>query len=134
MCTCFNLRKTARIVTQHFDEALRDLGIRITQFTLLVHVYSGEKLNITRLSDLMLMDRTTLARNLNPLVKKNLLEVRRGEDKRTRYVLITDLGIETLEKALPAWKKKQDSILSKMGNQNWDSIRSGLNSLLENLE
>src|SRR5919106_5809931 len=63
-CACRNLRRTARAVTQLYDQTLRPSGLRITQFTLLVAVAISEPVPITRLADALDLDRTTLARDL----------------------------------------------------------------------
>src|SRR5829696_8230036 len=88
-CACANLRKAARAVTQLFDEALAPSDLRATQFTLLVTSRLTGESTINELAERMAMDRTTLSRNLKPLVRNGLLEVRPGEDGRTRLVRIT---------------------------------------------
>src|SRR5215217_5827709 len=79
-CACANLRRAARAVTQVFDEALAPSGLRATQFTLLVTSRLMGESTINELAEKMAMDRTTLSRNLKPLVRSGLLEVRPGED------------------------------------------------------
>ena len=66
-CACRNLRRTARAVTQLYDDTLRPSGLRITQFTLLVAVAISEPVPITRLADALDLDRTTLARDLKQI-------------------------------------------------------------------
>ena len=78
-CTCFNLRKATRAVTQLFDEALKPCGLYATQFTLLAAISSQENVTITELSKTLVMDRTTLTRNLNPLQKSGWVEVTPGD-------------------------------------------------------
>ena len=63
-CTCFNLRKATRAVTQLFDEALKPAGLYATQFTLLAAISFRKDATITELSKALIMDRTTLTRNL----------------------------------------------------------------------
>jgi len=77
-CACSNVRKAARAVTQLFDELLQPTGLRSTQFTLLVAVALLGEAPVTQLSRALVMDRTTLARNLKPLESLGLLTVEAG--------------------------------------------------------
>src|SRR5918994_5013719 len=88
-CACANLRKAARAVTQLFDAALAPSGLKSTQFTLLVTSRLSGEATINGLAERMAMDRTTLSRNLKPLVRDGLLEVSPGGDGRTRLVRIS---------------------------------------------
>ncbi|MEE8273100.1 MAG: MarR family transcriptional regulator, partial [Alphaproteobacteria bacterium] len=67
ICTCFNLRKAARAVTQLYDAALGPSGLRATQFSLIAALGVRGAPTISQLAKAMVMDRTTLTRNLKPL-------------------------------------------------------------------
>jgi DNA-binding MarR family transcriptional regulator len=121
-CACANLRKAARAVTQVFDEALAPSGLRATQFTLLVtNRLTGES-TINDLAEKMAMDRTTLSRNLKPLVRSGLLEVRPGEDSRTRLVRVTPAGERSLEEAYPLWQQAQRETVGALGEERYDAL------------
>jgi DNA-binding MarR family transcriptional regulator len=121
-CACANLRKAARAVTQIFDEALAPSGLRTTQFTLLVTSrLMGESI-INEIAENMAMDRTTLSRNLKPLVRSGLLEVRPGEDGRTRLVRITPAGERALEEAYPLWQQAQQETVSALGEERYEAL------------
>jgi DNA-binding MarR family transcriptional regulator len=129
-CTCFNLRKAARVVTQIFDNALRSIDLRATQYTLLALVFALGPITVTKLSDEMVSDRTTLSRNLNPMEKSGLIRITQGSDKRTRIVAITDIGRRKLEEAYPLWKKAQRAIKEAMGTDKWSSLMSNASDLV----
>src|SRR5262245_32843410 len=74
-CVCFNVRKTARVMTQLYDDMLRPTGLRVTQFSLLMGTRSLEPVTLLRLAKVMAMDRTTLTRNLRPLEQQKLLQI-----------------------------------------------------------
>jgi DNA-binding MarR family transcriptional regulator len=121
-CVCANLRRAARAVTQLFDEALAPSGLRTTQFTLLVTSrLMGESI-INELAERMAMDRTTLSRNLKPLVRNGLLEVRPGEDGRTRLVRITPAGEHALEEAYPLWQQAQQETVDVLGEERHEAL------------
>jgi len=125
-CACFNLRKAARVITQHFDEALRPSGLLITQFTILVTVAMAKSGTINELAEVLGMDRTTLTRNLKPLQRKGWLKAEPGQDQRTRIVSLTPEGEEVLAKAFPLWKQAQDAVVAALGLQRWETLRSHL--------
>jgi DNA-binding MarR family transcriptional regulator len=121
-CACANLRKAARAVTQLFDEALAPSGLRVTQFTLLVTSHLSGESTINELAERMAMDRTTLSRNLKPLVRSGLLEMRPGEDGRTRLVRLTPAGEQALEEAYPLWQQAQLETVSALGEERHESL------------
>jgi DNA-binding MarR family transcriptional regulator len=125
-CACANLRKAARVVTQVFDEALAPSGLRATQFTLLVtNRLTGES-TINELAERMAMDRTTLSRNLKPLVRNGLLEVRPGEDGRTRLVRVTPAGERMLEEGYLLWQRAQQETVSALAEERYEALLGDL--------
>jgi DNA-binding MarR family transcriptional regulator len=121
-CACANLRKAARAVTQLFDTALVPSGLKATQFTLLVTSrLSGEE-TINGLAERMAMDRTTLSRNLKPLVRKGLLEVSPGGDGRTRLVRISPEGERALDGAYPMWRTAQEEVVGALGKERYETL------------
>jgi DNA-binding MarR family transcriptional regulator len=129
-CACANLRKAARAVTQIFDEALAPSGLRTTQFTLLVTSrLMGESI-INEIAENMAMDRTTLSRNLKPLVRSGLLEVRPGEDGRTRLVRITPAGERALEEAYPLWQQAQRETATALGEERHEALLSDVSRII----
>jgi DNA-binding MarR family transcriptional regulator len=127
-CACRNLRRTARAVTQLYDETLRPSGLRVTQFTLLVTVAMSEPVQITRLADAMALDRTTLARDLGPLTERGLVEIAAGDDRRTRVVRLTRQGREAIGQAYPLWQRAQARIVE---GSSWPVLAGGLQEVAE---
>ena len=132
-CTCFNLRKATRAVTQLFDEALKPCGLYATQFTLLAALSSKENVAITELSKALVMDRTTLTRNLKPLQKSGWVEVLPGLDKRTKALSLTLSGKKVLKQAMIHWKEVQNEVVMTLGNGNWELLVDNLSSTVKKL-
>ena len=132
-CVCFNLRKTARAVTNLYEQIMQPVGLRATQFTLLMVLREiGEAVTITQLADAMVMDRTTLTRDLKPLERAGLLTVNVGEDRRTRCVQLTEAGYKRVIDGLPLWEKAQQQlIMHGIGLDNWINLRQGLERVTE---
>ena len=133
-CTCFNLRKAARFVTQIYDDAMRPTGLRNTQFSLLVHASAMGPVSLMKLAQAMATDRTTIARNLEPLEKDGLLKIQDGKDRRSRMISITDKGLRKLNEAYPIWKKTQDEVKSVIGFEDWSNMLSHINAAIERLQ
>jgi len=130
-CTCFNLRKATRTVTQLFDDVMQPTGLRATQFTLLAAISSTGTIAIRKLSQVLVMDRTTLTRNLKPLETKRLVKIVPGEDRRTRTLTLTDKGRKTLEKSLPFWRQAQSKVIERLTLKRWQELLQNLESTVE---
>jgi DNA-binding MarR family transcriptional regulator len=128
-CLCLQVRKTARKVTQWYDECLQPSGLRSTQFNLLVALALAQAVPLTRLAEILVLDRTTLARNLKPLESQELVEVSPGEDKRVRLIRLTERGHRLLEQALPYWRQAQEQVMARLGQAQWDALRANLSNL-----
>ncbi|MDX1410792.1 MAG: MarR family winged helix-turn-helix transcriptional regulator [Nitrospirales bacterium] len=129
---CFNLRKSARAITQMYEEALTPTGLRATQFSLLVATRLMSTTTINQLAKALVMDRTTLTRNIKPLEKQGLLRVTPGkDDRREREVTLTGSGQTILEKALPLWKEVQKDVKKELGQDRFDRLLHDLSTTVE---
>src|SRR5574341_288585 len=99
-CANANLRRATRAVTQMYDQLLSSTGLQATQFTLLVACGVAGSAPITTLAEALVMDRTTLARNLKPLETRGLVKILVGNDRRVRMVAVSEKGYLLLAKAL----------------------------------
>lgn len=116
-CVNFNLRKAVRAVSQHYDKILAPAKLRCTQFTILTILSKTDALTITGLADYLVMDRTTLTRNLKPLEKEGYLAILPGVvDKRSRRIVLTNEGKKAHKMAIPYWQQAQREMVSFMGN------------------
>jgi DNA-binding MarR family transcriptional regulator len=128
-CACFNLRKASRAITQLFDRALQPGGLRGTQFSILAVLFFIGSSTVTRLSNNLVMDRTTLTRNLRPLEHKGYIIITAGRDLRTRTVELTENGVKALGEAYPLWKEVQTKIIQKLGRKRFQSLISDLSEI-----
>jgi len=125
-CACFNIRKATRVLTQHFDDAMQSSGLRGTQFTILAMVAGMQAVTVSELAEQLVMDRTTLTRNLRPLENQNLLQSMPGADRRTRTITLTQQGYDVLELALPLWKNAQKKIVAYLGKTRFKHLLGDL--------
>lgn len=126
---CFNLRKVTRAVTQFFDRHLEPANIRATQFTLLLELSSATGKTLTEMSEGLVMDRTTLTRNLKPLEKAGFISTVKLADRRSKGYELTEQGRAAIEKGVPLWQKAQQSIVGQFGNDRYHKLLEELKVL-----
>lgn len=130
-CVCYNTRKAARAITRLYDDMLRPSGLRATQLTLLMVIDALGEPSITALAEHLVMDRTTLARDLRPMVAAGWVAVAPGEDRRTRIVRLTPTGGVALRDAFPLWRAAQAALVeSGVGEGEWARLRGDLARLV----
>ncbi len=129
-CACLNVRKAARAVTQLYDEVLQPSGLRATQFNLLVASALASEATVTQLAEALVMDRTTLTRNLKPLESQGLLTINAGTDRRKHLVRLTERGRQALTTALPYWEQAQDRVVTYLGQSQWHTLLAELKTVV----
>jgi DNA-binding MarR family transcriptional regulator len=129
-CACANIRRADRVMTQFYDEALSSSGLYTTQFTLLATIGEAAPVAVNRLAEIMVMDRTTLTRNLGPLTKQQLVRIETGEDRRVRLITLTPEGEEALRRAWPLWREAQSHVEHTMGQERFDDLLTQLSAVM----
>jgi DNA-binding MarR family transcriptional regulator len=135
-CICIRSRQLSRALTRLYDEDLRAGGPRTSQLAVLVAVARfGERgASMGRLAKVLVMERTTLSRNVRPLEDAGLLRVARDPaDARGRIVLLTAAGERAIEAAHPLWKRSQKRVLALLGGKKSHDLRDTLSRILERL-
>ena len=121
-CLCNALRQASRAVSRLYDEELRSIGLRTTQYSLLQLLRRSGEVRQRDLGELTLHDQTTLTRNLRPLVDAGWVAVRTGEDRREKWLKITASGVAKLEEARPAWQRAQERMQSLLSEGVWQNL------------
>ncbi len=114
-CMGMRVRRAARVVGNYYDVHLKSAGLKGTQFTLLNAIFLNPSVTITQLADLLLLNRTTLNRNLKPLERQGLVLTHSGKDQRTRVLKLTQEGQSILKRALPSWLEAQSGVVESLG-------------------
>jgi DNA-binding MarR family transcriptional regulator len=121
-CACGRLRRAARALTQLYDDEMAPAGLRVTQFSLLRTLDREGPTRISGLAAKLLLDRTALSRNLDPLVARGFVDVAQGRDARTREAALTREGACALRAAVPHWKRAQSRVAQKLGRRKLDTL------------
>lgn len=131
-CTCFHLRRATRRVTQIYDRELAAVALSLNQYTILRRSRQGPRA-LGELAEELGMDRTTLTRNLKPLLEAGLLDEARGEDARQRLIALSDAGRARLAAAVPHWRRAQHLIDTSFGAEAVARLHLELDTLTERL-
>jgi DNA-binding MarR family transcriptional regulator len=128
-CACFNLRRTSRAVTRLFDGALERCGLRSTGFLILVAVEMEGEPTLPRLSRMLGVDRSTLTRNLKPLIDGGLVKTATPAGTRATRARLTKQGQRLLARCVPAWAQAQGQVEARVGKDQWQTTLTALSSL-----
>lgn len=111
ICNATALRKASRRVSALYDEALKEIGLKTTQFAILAELgrRADEPPTMRQLADALVMDRSGLGHTLRPLERDAYLEFREDEvDRRRRHVVLTRKGSDALARGRVLWRRAQD--------------------------
>jgi DNA-binding MarR family transcriptional regulator len=132
-CTCFRIRSAARRVTQIYSQHLAPTGLKISQFSLLGFVCAEGPVSIGRLSELLATDRTTLTRNLKPLLDDGVIERAASGDRRRHELAATAAGRALFKRALPLWSTAEQEVRTAMGTKLTSDLHGALDRSMDKL-
>jgi DNA-binding MarR family transcriptional regulator len=116
-CIAVRLRLLNRVITNFYDEALRPLGLKVSQLNILVVAARLGLARPTQVCDILQLDTSTLSRNVERMRKHGWLEAVPEEDARAQPFRLTPQGKRLIEKAIPAWEEAQLQAADLLGNE-----------------
>jgi DNA-binding MarR family transcriptional regulator len=125
-CTSLHLKRAARAVAHIMDEYMAPVGLRNGQFGMLISIANEGTISITDLAAKLVMDITTMSRNVKLLERDGLVEVVPGKDRRVRELKLTDLGSAKIADAMPHWEAAQAHIKERLGQDQWADMLTHL--------
>ncbi len=131
VCACEALRRSARSLTSLYREALADSGVGVAQLPILVAAALMGRAPITSMAEVLVIDRTTLSRNLANLEEQGLVAIEDDRDRRLRLVVLTGPGRDALEAAMAAWRQAHDQVEAAFGLHRLKALVSELAALTE---
>ena len=130
VCHCFAVRQAGRWISQLYDQHLAACGLRSTQYAILAQLERIGPASIAALAEAMVMDRTTITRNVTPLERDGLLEIAAAEDDRRRKeVRLSSRGREALAAARPHWRRAQQAFERHFGPEQAAALRTLLRAV-----
>jgi DNA-binding MarR family transcriptional regulator len=122
-CACFNVRRASRAITQLYDEAFQQLGLKATQFSVLIAIGVNGEAGIGALAEALVTDRTTMTRNVRHLIDRGYVVERESEDRRARPLKLTAKGRKILRDAAPIWLEVQARVEEALGANGMRSLK-----------
>jgi DNA-binding MarR family transcriptional regulator len=130
-CNCFAVRAAARHITQTYDQFLAPTGLRTTQYSVLSNLKRKGPLTINALAEEMVMDRTTLGRNILPLERDGLIKIERAaSDRRAKELHLTRAGEKRFEAARKRWFEAQARFATVYGDKRGADLRALLRAVV----
>jgi DNA-binding MarR family transcriptional regulator len=130
VCNCLALRQASRHVTQFYDQLLASSGLRTTQFSILIKLKLAGPITINALAKALVMDRTTLGRNILPLERERLIDVVSGRaDRRSKVLRLTKAGAARLRAARAGWTQAQTKFEAAFGGRRAAGLRALLHAV-----
>ena len=118
-CYCTNLRRSANAASDFYDSALKDTGLTIAQYYLLINLSRLQSANITHWAERVGLDRSTMVRNIKLLQSRNLIEKTEGHGK---TFTLSATGKKSLEEAVTVWNEAQKKIELFLGKEDSEAI------------
>jgi len=121
-CLCDALRQASRAVTRVYDQEMRSVRLRTTQYALLAWLGHAGEVRQRDLVGLTFLDETTLTRNLRPLIDADWVAISPGDDRREKLIRLTAAGAAKLKQARPAWERAQEQMRSRLPKGKWATL------------
>ena len=130
-CNCLAVRQAARYITQFYDRHLATAGLRTTQYAILARLKREGPASINALAAELVMDRTTLGRNIRPLERDGLISIEPDSaDRRSKLVRLTRAGDARLRRALKSWAAAQKRFEGSYGGKRASELRQRLRAVI----
>ncbi len=123
-CNCLAIRQAARHVSQFYDQLFAPVGLRATQFAILSRLRHNGPMTINALAAALVMDRTTLGRNILPLQRDGMIEIVASPgDRRRRELGLTDAGLARHRDGVERWAVAQQRFDAVFGSERAKTLR-----------
>jgi DNA-binding MarR family transcriptional regulator len=129
-CLCLHVQRAARALARRFDDALRPIGLTNGQFSLLMSLNRPKAPGMSRVAELLAMDRTTLTAALKPMQRRGLVKIAADpEDRRGRVMTLTAKGRNALARAVPVWRTTHAAVEALLHDGDCERLRKNLRAL-----
>lgn len=109
-CYCTQFRRSANALTSVYDNALRPLGLKITQLTLLRGLDRLGSATYNEIATELSLDKTTISRNIKLLIDAGWVDVSSDDDARYKLATLSPAGAHVLKEAEPYWRAAQNQV------------------------
>jgi len=128
-CVYGKIRRLDRIVNGVYMKEINAFGLRGSMLSLLFLVGKMGKINQKEIGEKLVLDASTVSRDIKKLMKKGWVTVEAGEDARERVVSLRKEGYKLLEEVSPVWSAVHAKVVAALGEfsvQQIDQVTSVL--------
>lgn len=116
-CLVLNTIAAARSLLRQHDAKLKPFGVTVQQFALLAAIRLNPGEPVATLAQRVLLDRTSLTRNLNLLERKGLVRRVANAAGNVRLCELTEQGDAVLDRILPEWRQSKAAMTEGLAEQ-----------------
>ena len=132
-CLGFTARLLSRVISGVYDDAFAEVGLKVSQFSLLNAIANRGDTRPAELARFLAMDESTLSRNVARMCARGWLRLEAGDDdRRSHEITVTEKGMALLRKSYPAWQKAQIQVIQRLGPDGVDALKSIVKKLRRN--
>ncbi len=129
ICHCRKMRRITDNVKHFYDKTLEPAGVTVNQYGILREIRDHEECSVKDLAEILELDASTLARNVQALVHKGMvLDTKEGKSRRKKLVL-TDRGREVCVEAERLWMQAQEIFESRLAKEELEALEKALDLL-----
>jgi len=133
-CINAKLRKLHRLLNAAFQQKINPFGLRGSMLSILFIIGKRRHINQKQIADMLVLDQSTMSRDLKKLVAKGWVHIAKGEDSRHSELELTEMGFQLLEEVSPIWEALQEKLNSILGTHNIQQIDHLIVAINANLE
>lgn len=128
-CLCQALRRAARKITRDYEAAYQSVGLTAGQFSILAALSGDAPKPLGEIAAALGLDRTTLSRDLKPLIRRGLIEEAAVADARVRALSLSKQGRALFRTAAPLWRTAQAAARKRLAHLDVETLKAALDHI-----
>jgi len=132
----YHIASTANMMRNEVINRLSKKNIEIThaQMLIMMMLYNENGKNQNELTNIMKKEKTTIARVIDGMEKKNLIRREKGLDKRNKICFLTDKGRELMNEILPVVYEVNQKAIDNITNEELEIFKKVIEKIKLNFE
>jgi DNA-binding MarR family transcriptional regulator len=114
-CHCNALRQATRVMTTFYDDRLRPIGLRVSQYSMLQIIRQHPGIATGDIGKSLDLDQTSASRALATLFRNDWVHSEGGLDRREKHWSLAPKGHAMLKKAHKIWLSSQREVEERLG-------------------
>ncbi len=132
----YHIGSTANMMRNEVINRLSKKNIEIThaQMLIMMMLYNENGKNQNELTNIMKKEKTTIARVIDGMEKKNLIRREKGIDKRNKICFLTDEGQKLMNEILPVVCEVNQRAIENITNEELEIFKKVIEKIKLNFE